>query len=259
MSQTTNHGFAAVAGVALCAFAPLASATTFPATVFTFNAANSNGVGSYSIMLTDPDVFFDGQEVYWQAANNITIWDNTNTFQLGTISAGTTVNMGVIGGVSFIDFNFSLFGDDNADTTFSLFSGDLAGLGYTAATLQASGTMLVGDSNNNGAEVRGLQAGGRFLDVMVNGSTFASMIDGSIPSDPDVGNITVGPTQTIGDAEGFGPVFAGAVGSIELHYLFEVTAGDQAGGTSTILVVPAPAAAALLGLGGLIATRRRRG
>lgn len=259
MSQITNHRVAALAGVALCA--SVASASTFPTTVFTFNASNTHGTGSVSIMLSDPDVFFDGQEVFWQAASDITIWDNTATFELGTIRAGTTVNMGVIGGYSFIDFNFSLFADDNADTTFSLFSGSLSGLGYTNPTLQTGGTMIVGDSNNNGAEVRGLQAGGRFLNSIVNASPFASLIDGSTladPNDPDVGNITVGPNATGGDSEDLGPVLVGPVSSIELHYWFELTAGDQAGGTSTILVFPSPAAATLLGLGGLVACRRRR-
>ena len=48
------------------------------------------------------------------------------------------------------------------------------------------------------------------------------------------------------------------VTSISASWDFTLSAFDSATGTSTFTIVPAPASAALLGLGGLAAARRRR-
>jgi MYXO-CTERM domain-containing protein len=42
------------------------------------------------------------------------------------------------------------------------------------------------------------------------------------------------------------------------RYRFSLTANDEASGTSSFEIVPAPGAIALLGMGGLLAARRRR-
>jgi hypothetical protein len=55
----------------------------------------------------------------------------------------------------------------------------------------------------------------------------------------------------------FSPL-AATVYMMEAEYQFILSAGDQASGTSTFVVVPEPATLAFLALGGLLAARRRR-
>ncbi len=240
-------------------------AITLPTNVITISAAAGGMNGTVDIDISDADVF--GDALQWVAASTIDITDNSNNV-IAQINQGTTIIMGLVPtppvGDASIRLTFNVTANANADTVFSISSGPLSNLGFTDAEALATGGITVTDSNNDGAEVTALRSGGtRFMSALFNGgSSFADLIDGSNASDPDTGNITTGIGGSLSDSENsaapgqFLPI--GAVNEMNIQYDFRLTAGDQASGTAFFVVVPAPASAALLGLGGLVAARRRR-
>ncbi|MEQ8769709.1 MAG: PEP-CTERM sorting domain-containing protein [Phycisphaerales bacterium] len=241
-----------------------AQAITLPTNVITVSASTGGLNGSVDIDISDATVF--GDALQWVAASNIDIMDGGAV--VGTINQGTSIVMGLVptppAGDASIRMTFNVMANNNADTVFSISSGSLTNLGFTNADALATGGITVTDSNNNGAELTALNSGGsRFADFGYNnGLLFASLIDGSSPTDPDVGNLSAGIGGSNSDSEDVaGPgVFLpiGAVSEMNIQFDFRLTAGDQASGTAFFVVVPAPASAALLGLGGLVAARRRR-
>lgn len=87
---------------------------------------------------------------------------------------------------------------------------------------------------NNTGTLDGTDFGGGLL----NGQTGQFIVG-------DAGNV---PLQAI----------PGVITNMQAGFQFSLSSGDQAAGTSTFTIIPAPGAAALLGLGGLLASRRRR-
>jgi len=107
----------------------------------------------------------------------------------------------------------------------------------------------------------GQQPGGNSFAARYNGpiagpnTTFVNLLPGF------AGSGIGGFTQT---ASGANPSFpapdavAGSPSDMHSQFKFALSRFDRASGTSTFEIVPAPGSAALLGLGGLIAGRRRR-
>ncbi len=250
--------------VAVGLAASASQAITLPTNVITVSAWSNGMAGSVDIDISDADVF--GDALQWVATETIDITDNGAV--IGTINVGTSIVMGLVptppSGDASIRMTFNVTANANTDTVFSISSGSLTNLGFTDAEALATGGITVTDGNNNGAEATALNAGGtRFANFSLNGATtFADLIAGNIAADPDVGNITTGAGGSLSDSENSAApgqfLSVGAVSEMEISYDFRLTAGDQASGTAFFVVIPTPASAALLGMGGLVALRRRR-
>lgn len=100
-----------------------------------------------------------------------------------------------------------------------------------------------------GATATGNQPGGNTYHSEYNGgTTFANLVPGfSVPTFTQ---------QTQNGSVGSTPI--GTVSSMQAQWAFTLSPFDAATGTSTYVVTPTPGALALLGLGGLVAGRRRR-
>ncbi|MEL6497318.1 MAG: VPLPA-CTERM sorting domain-containing protein [Planctomycetota bacterium] len=117
----------------------------------------------------------------------------------------------------------------------------------------ASAAVTLVDVLNDGAALTPAPGGG--YQALVNGgSTFASLFPAGSPLSVPSGTGTL---DFNSDTGAFLP--AGVdVSSISASWNFSLSGFDSATGTSTFTVIPAPASAAMLGLGGLAAARRRR-
>lgn len=112
--------------------------------------------------------------------------------------------------------------------------------------------------NTGSITLNGLHAGGAIFAARANGNadTFASLIAGP-------GTVAVAPGLSVSYV-GANPSNPGydivpfAASDMQSQFKFSLSSFDSASGTSTYEIIPAPGAAALLGLGGLVALRRRR-
>jgi len=123
----------------------------------------------------------------------------------------------------------------------------------------ASAAVTVTDTNFDGATLAVSGDRGQGYSAYFNGG---SPGNGSVFADLLSSNIIAAPLSSASVSEdylggGYHPV-GGNVFDMSAQWTFTLTAGDTASGTSTYEIVPAPASLAMLGLGGLAATRRRR-
>jgi len=162
-------------------------------------------------------------------------------------------------------------------------SGDATGV-YNGGITTPTSTSVGPNNNNAGTSGYGIRGGWRLGGNVANGSSaangFQNMGPGQLPTDPTIANVT----NPITGAErlGWAPAsyaqrtqtftVAGAVGTnnnvVGLYLQFDsgATVGGAAYlntsaitfGSVNIPIAPAPASLALLGLGGLVAGRRRR-
>lgn len=172
----------------------------------------------------------------------------TFTPNIGTFGSGTIRGFGS----GFLDLN----GTNNAAGTWNVDQN--AGYG-AAADWDVTGGQGNGSSANGGANLQNIQVG-----------QFAATPGGIVTTNP-IAAIWTG-IWTPGDYSARTVVFnsagAGAAGASIASVLFRLNAGTAAGafvtansltlGSVSIPVAPAPSSLALLGLGGLIAGRRRR-
>lgn len=163
--------------------------------------------------------------------------------------------------------------DLGAGSTLSFSSAVGSFAAINPAEARASAGITLTDSNGNGASAQFLGLGGTAYLAEVNavgvGPDFANLLPGggvgTVPFVPDLpGVMTTGPfgTNTASQNSSPSPTFLPVgvpVTSMHTQFDFTLTPGDQASGSSNFFVrVPSPGATALLGLGGLVALRRRR-
>lgn len=215
--------------------------------------------GLYNVPIGDVFVFTDvDQDIFfWQAPSAVPILD-------GSTVVATLVSMTVLAGRNTlpsgevrygIDIDYQVVagsgGSGSLPTTFELFSPTLFFDTILNATALTSGTFGGTDQNNDGITLTPGLPGGFAYTTTYDASTFQSLFDSAL-SNVSGGSVGVG-----GPANpSFLPI--GTASSMQAKLKFTVTAGDSAGGTSTYSIAPAPGAAALLGLGGLLVGRRRR-
>jgi hypothetical protein len=123
---------------------------------------------------------------------------------------------------------------------------------------RASAAISVTDVLGNGANLTGAASNGgsyiaQYNGLVPTGTTFAELIPGL--SAPGFGSNAV--AQDFPGGGAFAPIGA-AVSNMSSQFHFTLSAFDQASGTSTFEIVPAPATLALLGIGALLGRRRRR-
>ncbi len=237
----------------LSAAAPVLAGTGDP--IVSFWAGNSEGAGAFTVDLSDAQ-FNNGEIVVWNLIGGpVDITDGISTIATITSAQLTLQAFSESLGQSLIALSFNVEAGA-ADTEFIISSSLIDSLNIPGALGRVTGTYSVTDGNNNGATLTGLQNGGGLYSAFYNGSnTFNELFTD--------GAYNVGASASDGDAQdipnvGFSPVGA-TVNDMSSQWHFMLTAGDLAGGTSNYIIrIPAPAGLALMGVSGLIATRRRR-
>lgn len=147
------------------------------------------------------------------------------------------------------------------NTSFTINSSFLSFPTISNAVGIASAFIGVTDSatfgNVGSVSLIGLQPGGAAFSARYNGSTqtFANLITGGTVGVAPGGSVAfVGQNPSFPNYDALGA----AADDMQSQFRFTLSAFDRASGTSTFEIIPAPGAAALLGLGGLVAARRRR-
>lgn len=151
------------------------------------------------------------------------------------------------------------------NTNFTVSSSVVSGFGSIVnGEAIASAAISVTDSATFGdpgfVSLTGLQPGSNAFSARFNNlsspTTFVDLINsGSFAGIPH------GSTRVFSGASAGFPLYQtvpGSVTDIQSQFSFTLSRFDRAAGTSTFEIIPAPGAAALLALGGLVAGRRRR-
>jgi uncharacterized protein (TIGR03382 family) len=207
----------------------------------------------------------DSGQMYYDEPSQTYGWDLQSPFEMrsaqNTLLA--TLNEGSVRAIEdpVVGLNFSVQSGAFL-TTFQVVSTLVGFAPIVGATGLATGTLVGDDRNGNGVVLSPLgnfpgnavyvakynNSGLPFQDL--DGLTFAGLFVTGPYAAPIGFNVADG-------TPGFLPI-AGAVSNIQSGFDFSLTAGDIASGTSTFFVTPAPGTAALLGMAGLVAVRRRR-
>jgi len=236
----TAIGVIALAGFAAPAFGGL----TGPAVHVT--ASNAQGTGFFDVpqsLLT-----MNNGALGWTAQTPYPIMSSTGVL-LGTLSSCSISYRGD----PVVSLSFGVTANSSA-TTFTITSALLSFAAISPAVGTASAGVTITDVDGNGVTFTGLQPGAfayrsQYNGLVPGGTDFASFIS-PLAAGPFGTNIANGsqPLTAIGVP----------VTSMSAQWNFTLSANDSAGGTSAFNIVPAPGAMALLGLGGLVAARRRR-
>lgn len=183
----------------------------------------------------------DGTQWGWNGTHVFTSSDGT---ALGSFTGGTNINIDPIIGMSI-----ALVAPAVA-THYTISS---AVLGFTPGfyDANASAGFSLTDNDGNGALVTGGFPGNRLYEVLCNGAPLAFLLPGW----------PAGIFATTVNSDSFGPV--GPINAFSMQSVMDLTlsANDLFSGTATYVKtpsIPAPASGLLLGLGGVIAGRRRR-
>ena len=228
----------------------------------TFNVANSAGSGSLIINLSDPRIVpqpdggvVSNSFIPAAPAFPLTINDQTGSpiATIESIIAPATVDdiqtPGVTDarvGLTFVIRAASL--DISVDVTSTFAQTDP----ISNAILRANAGYTISDTGGGGASLSGTGSLTRFV---YNGD----MNTGTLVSDLLAGPLSTGNLGSNSISDSSGDVALGTtVNSLQFQSRFTLTANDSASGNFSLTAVPAPASAALLGLGGLAAMRRRR-
>ena len=140
-----------------------------------------------------------------------------------------------------------------AATNFTISSAVLSFPSISPAVGQATASLTVTDLGG-GAGASASSASGSIYEAYYNGaSVFASLLTSPVTA-PASGMNLVSESSPMA---GFSPI-AGAVVDMSAQYSFTLSANDSATGTSTWIVVPSPAAAAMFSFAGVLGIARRR-
>lgn len=255
MSRTTL-GLAAITALSAGA---VAAQVTDP--LITINASSALGSGSVSFSSGDLGAVTmpNGGIVFVLTNGPLDIIDSNNNNTIGTITQLSAISNADDTTTSSFDalqsIGFAVFAGD-ADTAFNL-TGSFINIGSVAgAELRATAGITVTDNNANGALLTGDGLGGTYFNAAYNGgTTFADLIAGPLAAGSASSNAS---SQDFPAAPGVFSPIANPLTDIQAQFNFTLSANDSASGTSGFFAVPAPGAAALLAIGGLTATRRRR-
>jgi|GEM_PF-3336458 len=256
-----RHALATAAlGTALAAGSAVAA---IPSTVLTISASNTNGNATWDLDLTNPNGFYipnigNGAELFLYqltlADSPVELRDSNNNNLIGLVTQADVLIGGNPGDLAsparIFAFAFTVRAVSE-DTAFD-FAGNDYGLdaAYGGASGFASTSYTLTDADGTGAT---LDAPG--YNALYNGA--GSFFTGGLPADLTTGAFD-STDLTVNDPGDLSNRFIGPVSSITANGGFVLSGDDAASINTQFFVIPAPGSVALLGLGGLIATRRRR-
>ena len=195
-------------------------------------------------------------------------WGNINGVNSNPWILGSGPNAAVVHGVSFswlndpqVTANFNV-SSGPANTTFTINSSFLSfstisgAIGVASAAVGVTDSATFGDAGS--VNITGLQPGGSMFSARYNGSsqTFADLVVGGLTT--GLPGLSQAFTGTNASFPGYDLVPGGSASDMQSQFRFTLSRFDRAVGTSTFEIIPAPGAASLLGLGALLAGRRRR-
>lgn len=220
--------------------------------VFIIQATNQNGTATY---IVDPGQAGPDGMFTWSLPNTMML-RNEQGVAIATLSGATVT----IHEDPDVMLNFNVIAGA-VDTLFTITAGPV-NFGAIMAEGRASASLTVTDLNGNGVTLT--------PNLAIQAGAYTSRYNGLPPGAPVFHDFFNAPLTTpipgdsisaSGDFPGggaFTPI-PGLTSSISSRFSFTLTANDLASGTSIFRVqVPAPASLSLLGLGGLLAARRRR-
>jgi hypothetical protein len=219
--------------------------------VLRIEATNEMGTAVFEGQLRDGD-FYPGGEYIWESNTPIMMLN-----QSGQVIA--TLNNARVRCVEdpVVQVNFSVSAG-SLMTAFTINSPLLSFATIANAAGRASAGVTATDTDGDGATVAAAGQPALYLSqyngFVPTGTLFADLIAGPV-SAPAFDSETASGSSPGGGM--FAPI-ANPVSDMSARFNFTLTANDEASGTSTFEIVPAPGAIALLGLGGLAAARRRR-
>ncbi|VAX42015.1 hypothetical protein MNBD_PLANCTO03-2387, partial [hydrothermal vent metagenome] len=214
--------------------------------VLTFEASNALGSGTFTV--SPDDGAWDGNSWFWMALGPIEIYTDT-----GDLIATFTQGSAFIDEDPLIGMGFAVLNGD-LDATISISSSNITFDTIFGAQGRASAGMTMTESNGDTATLIGLEAGGTMFSADYNGTTpFADLLAGPFSAGAFS---TTDATDEYPDGGAFAAM--GDVSDISVDWSFELSANDQASGTSVFVVIPTPASLALIAVGGLFIGRRRR-
>lgn len=213
----------------------------------TIVANSSKGVATYTVA---PPTGSDWEVWSWNMPGRVDMLSSTGAVVASLENLGMLVFHDPV-----VSINFTAIAGA-VPTNFTIYSGELVFPGLPGASGIASAGLTVTDRNGDGASLTGNYAGGKAHRAVTNGDvsvgggiTFANLVSG----------IAAGAFGTQIGSESFSSaLIPGTTSSMSTGFDFTLSAGDSVGGTSVFQVVPAPGAAALMGLAGLTVVRRRR-
>lgn len=218
--------------------------------VFTINARVGNQDGSFVVHADDG--WFDGRgNFYWSLGAETPIKGDDGSV-LATLSTASIV----VFQDPVISLNFTVQAG-GSDTQFDIGSGLLSFSQIANPTGRASAGVTVTDVTGNGAKMwpeGDSMYSAQYNGLYPNGTPFADLLTDSVSA----GIFQTGIASDEYPSGGQFAVIGEAVDSMSSAWHFNLTAGDVASGTSVFVVVPAPASAGLLAVGGLALVRRRR-
>jgi MYXO-CTERM domain-containing protein len=237
-------------GAAGCVLADQASASIVgdPITVTLQNGSYS---GSFSVTLAECTYDPSSHGYYYQQQGSRSVVSSVGGQVLGTFSG---LSMFMLDDPN-ISLGFALQSASSTPTIVTISSGLLSFASIANPTAHSSAAVTITDNTNDGtgvtltgnyganayeANYNGLIPAGTLYSVHC--PSFNSPGDGS--SNSENGNNNAG--------------ISGSVSSMSTSFSFVISANDSVSGSSNFSVTPAPGALALLGIGGLMASRRRR-
>jgi hypothetical protein len=219
--------------------------------VLRIEATNEMGTAVYEGYLSD-GTWYQGGEYIWESRTPIVMLN-----QAGQVIA--TFNNARVRCIEdpVVQLNFSV-SSGTLDTTFTISSPLLSFPTLDPAVGRASAGVSVTDTDGNGATMSpDMQPGlytAQYNGLVPTGTLFADLLTGPVAAGAF-------DSATDSDSSPGGGAFApigNPVSDMSSRFRFTLTANDEASGTSTYEIVPAPGTLALLGLGGVLAGRRRR-
>lgn len=196
---------------------------------------------------------------------DIRITGHSTCFGDGTGSTvGLTYDLTISGGstrgnpVASVTSNFTLTNSFPVTNTFTVMATLPIVIPFPGTLMRGSfsGSVIDNSASQNGAMVAAL-AGGSMYEAMIDGFTVRTLRD-----DPYFQVAPGGGTASIPTTNFGVPLFEvgpAAVSSIGIRNTFALSADDSATNSSTFIIqIPTPGAAAVAGLAGLVAIRRRR-